>query len=428
MGKRLSALFVTSMLPWHLSEDRHGVFQRMRLMMDAARSVFGEVTVLLLAPSELRPNDRHLARLEAIRHWMAGDLGDGFRVELTAFQSRRSALTTLIPRGHWYFGPSPLIRVDATAIAQIDAMIARCAPDAIVCHRLQSFGVLRHCPSARSIPWALDLDDVEHVAWARQVMMPPSWRSKRMRLIHCLPLFAEEFRALRRCRQVYVCSRRDVQRLSWIDPQGRAHEVPNTIPDPFPSVSPPAEGSGLGVLYVGTLTYAPNRVGLQWFLEHVWPRVIEEVPEARMTIIGQASREFELPAAATGTVDALGFVSELTPAYAEAAAVVCPVLAGGGTRIKIIEAAAHGRAVVSTSVGAEGLAFQHGESILLADSVSDFARQLVDLLRNRDRRRALAESARREYLGRYERRSATTLLTQLLGEVRPVSMMEATSV
>lgn len=421
----MSALFVTPMLPWHLAEDRHGVFQRMRLMLDAARSVFGEVAVLLLAPSELRPDANHFARLEAIRHWMAGDLGEGFRVELAAFQIRRPAWVERFPRGHWYFGPSPLIWIDEKGMADVDAAISRSAPHLIIAHRLQAFGVLRQCRAAGAIPIVLDLDDVEHVAWARQVMMPPNWRSKRMRLIHCLPLLKEEVHALRRCRHVYVCSSRDVSRLNWIDPRRRAREVPNTVRDPYPSIAPPPERRALEVLYVGTLTYAPNKVGLLWFLEHVWPRVVAELPDARLKIIGQGSRELALPRAVMESVTPLGFVDELAPAYAGAAAVVCPVLAGGGTRIKIIEAAAHGRPVVSTKVGAEGLAFRHEESILIADSPSDFAQYLVELLSDRERRRALAEAARRKYLERYERNAAVGLLTRLFGEVRAGTNDEA---
>ncbi len=405
------------MLPWNLSQDRHGVFQRMGLMLEAAKGAFGAVTVLLVVPIGTRPEPDYLEKLENIRRWMAADLGQGFKVELLAYEPAEPSWLAKLPRADWYFGPRPLPLASPGSVGRLDKIVADCRPVTIVAHRLLAFGLARQSSAARSIPIVLDLDDVEHVAHARQVLMPPVWRSKRLRLIHCASLLAEELRALARCRQVYLCSARDTRRFGWIDLGRRLRVVPNTIADPYGGCRPPQAPDAPRVLYVGALTYAPNRAGLQWFVESIWPQLLARSPGVRLTIVGQGSRDFSVPETVAESIDLLGFVEDLAPIYAASSVVVCPLLAGGGTRIKIIEAAAHGRPVVSTTIGAEGLDFVGGESIVLADSPGDFSRRLADILAASDDVRRIGSNARRVFLEKYERRMALDLLSGMLAQV-----------
>src|SRR5205807_60194 len=96
-------------------------------------------------------------------------------------------------------------------------------------------------------------------------------------------------------------------------------------------------------------------------------------------IVGEDTETVPIPDHAPG-IGVLGFMPDLEGVYQDARLVVCPVRSGGGTRIKIIEAAMYGRAVVSTAIGAEGLAFEAGSEILIADSADDFARRCAEVL------------------------------------------------
>jgi glycosyltransferase involved in cell wall biosynthesis len=128
--------------------------------------------------------------------------------------------------------------------------------------------------------------------------------------------------------------------------------------------------------------------------------VQREVPEAKIHVVG-ANAAKEVARLASDRVIFHGRVPDLPPYYRQAAIVVVPVLHGGGTRQQILEAAASGKAIVSTSRGAEGLEFRPGEDLLVADEPAAFASAVIRLLRNEGQRRLLGQRARRLCL-RYE--------------------------
>ncbi|HMF08760.1 MAG TPA: glycosyltransferase family 4 protein, partial [Thermoanaerobaculia bacterium] len=147
------------------------------------------------------------------------------------------------------------------------------------------------------------------------------------------------------------------------------------------------------VLFVGDLSWPPNADAVRWFRFEVWPAIRGEHPDARAEILGreppadllaQSSEDFRL----------LGEGGDTRPHWEGTAVAVAPLQAGGGTRLKILEAAACGVPVVATSVGAEGLKLEPGRDVLLADRPEDFARAVSDLLGDPARRAALARSAR----------------------------------
>lgn len=147
------------------------------------------------------------------------------------------------------------------------------------------------------------------------------------------------------------------------------------------------------VAFVASLDWLPNQEGAVWFAREVWPLILAENPEARFSLVGRnPSRKVESLAAEQG-VEVLGTVPDVRPYLAKAAVVVVPLLVGGGTRIKIFEAMAMGKAIVSTTIGAEGLKVTSGKHILLADSASDFASATNQLLADSDQRRQLGETA-----------------------------------
>ena len=148
---------------------------------------------------------------------------------------------------------------------------------------------------------------------------------------------------------------------------GHALLAPNGVDDAFFDVTGPGEGA----LFFGAMDYAPNRRGLERFLAEGWPVVQRALPGARLQIAGPGSERFE---------GGLGVVEDLPALVATARAVVVPIWEGGGTRLKVLEALAAGRAVVSTPLGAAGIGFEHGRHGVLASTAEELGAALAAVL------------------------------------------------
>ncbi len=135
---------------------------------------------------------------------------------------------------------------------------------------------------------------------------------------------------------------------------------------------PPCDGRT--VLFFGTFNYFPNRDAVLFFLREVWPRLTEIHPEARLKLIGAAPPK-EVLAHAGPRVEVVGMVDDLRPHLAEAAVAIAPLLIGGGTRLKIVEAMAMAKPVVSTTLGAEGIAAEPGRENRACGRASRFRRR-----------------------------------------------------
>jgi sugar transferase (PEP-CTERM/EpsH1 system associated) len=146
-------------------------------------------------------------------------------------------------------------------------------------------------------------------------------------------------------------------------------------------------------VFTGSMDWMPNEDGVAYFVEKILPLIRREIPEAAFWAVGRRPPR-RLQSLASHSVVVTGAVEDIRPYLAKAALCVVPLRSGSGTRIKIFEAMAMGKAVVSTSMGAEGLPVRHGDNIILADDPADFARQVVDLLRDPPRRQQLGHAAR----------------------------------
>ncbi len=154
------------------------------------------------------------------------------------------------------------------------------------------------------------------------------------------------------------------------------------------------------MVYFGLLSTAPNIDGVTHFARDIWPRIAAAHPQARWKIIGGRAPP-SLLALAGPRIELTGFVSDLRPHLAAAAAVVVPLRLGGGTRLKIVEAMAMGKAVVSTTLGAEGIAAVPGRDILIEDQPAAFADGVSRLLAEPDLAARIGQSARRLAVERY---------------------------
>jgi polysaccharide biosynthesis protein PslH len=211
----------------------------------------------------------------------------------------------------------------------------------------------------------------------------------------------EELGTYRDADGVYLCSAADERRLLDQVPGVRTAVIPNAADveyyQPRPTDLPP---DGRTVVYFGLLSTIPNIDAVVHFAQDIWPRIAAAHPEARCKIIGGRAPT-SLLALAGPRVELTGFVSDLRPHLAAAAAVVVPLRLGGGTRLKIVEAMAMGKAIVSTTLGAEGIEAVPGRDILVEDEPAAFADAVHQLLAEPGLAARIGQSARQLAVERY---------------------------
>ena len=211
----------------------------------------------------------------------------------------------------------------------------------------------------------------------------------------------EELGTYRDADGVYLCSAEDERRLLDVVPGARTAVIPNAADveyyQPRPTDPPP---DGRTVVFFGLLSYAPNVDGVIYFVQKIWPRIAEAHPEARLKIIGGKPPRSLQPLAGP-RVELTGFVPDLRPHLAAAAAVVVPLRLGGGTRLKIVEAMAMGKAIVSTTLGAEGIEAVPGRDLLIEDQPEAFADAVNRLLGDPELAARIGQSARGLAVERY---------------------------
>lgn len=154
------------------------------------------------------------------------------------------------------------------------------------------------------------------------------------------------------------------------------------------------------VVMQGNFAYNPNGRGVEWLVKEVWPSVKLRVPDARLRLIGRTDETIERLADFPG-VEVMGFVDDISVEIRAARVCVVPIHFGGGTRIKILEAFAYRRPVVSTTIGASGLEVRHDEDLLLADDPRSFADHVVQVLQDRSLAKRLSESGFNTWSRRY---------------------------
>jgi len=151
------------------------------------------------------------------------------------------------------------------------------------------------------------------------------------------------------------------------------------------------------IVTLGTLHYPPNADGIRWFFNEVFPLIRQRVPDVTLTIIGKnPPQDFvDLAESNTDVVKVTGYVPELAPYLEQSALMVVPVRAGGGMRVRILEAFAYAMPVVTTTIGLEGIHAELEKDVLVADTATDFANRVIELLENVPLQEKLSTNGRR---------------------------------
>jgi glycosyltransferase involved in cell wall biosynthesis len=222
-----------------------------------------------------------------------------------------------------------------------------------------------------------------------------------------------ELKLLRRMDRVQVCTRDNAEYLESFLPQlkGRIDDGYRAGIDTAEYAFKPSGREPFTLLFLGSFRHLPNVEALQWFLKEVFPKIRVAEPRAKLVIVGSdppprhSLRDAE-------AIEMIGFVEDVREPLARYAVFVCPILAGSGIRVKLLEAFAAGIPVVSTRVGAEGLADKDGEICGLADDPAAFAEHTVRLLQNAAEAEALSLRARAEVTAKRDMRVMTAKLVR----------------
>lgn len=310
-------------------------------------------------------------------------------------------------------------RFSRATIARIAAEIPEKCYDIVFAERLSSACIADQLIAQGELKVQIrvvDLDDLASRFRARElaVVGPAEGRLRRLlQRITIRRLHAAELNVCRNWDAVGLPVAADLDWLKQQVPEARLHLLPNVITRPRLA---PTSGRGDRILFVGHLAYTPNVDGLRVFLDEAWPIVRRALPDATLAVVGMyPDRVVEQMVASVPGAQLHPNVPSVEPYYQQCDVVVSPIRYASGTRIKIIEAMAYGRAVVSTSIGAEGLGIEPGNQALIADDMAKFADALVRLCTDRALNARIAKAGHTLQQDRYSLKALAKAIIEMIG-------------
>ncbi len=369
-------LAITSRLPYPPREG-HQLRSWHLLRALAARH---QVTLLSVVRDDDAPDEAG-----PLREVLAG-------LELFPADARRGPLATLRALLSAAWRRTPFV-VEKYADAALRARIAALARDADMIH-VDMLPLMALLPDHMTAPVVYNAHNVEHVLVETRARIDGR-AAVRAFLRGQAPLLERfEATACARADLVLACSDIDAAALRTLAPGTHVDVVPNGVDLDGNRPRPAAPGANpASMVFVGQMGWFPNRDGVEWFLADVLPRIVAARPDAAFALVGKHDG-LEVPADVATHVTLAGFVPDLRPYVHDAAVYVVPLRAGSGTRLKVLEAMALGKAIVTTTVGSEGIGLVHDASALFADDAQSFADAVLALLDDPARAARLGSAAR----------------------------------
>lgn len=252
-----------------------------------------------------------------------------------------------------------------------------------------------------TVPVVMNSHDLEHKMLQRYVQHEPNPAKKLYAWVEAMKARRFEANAFGRASLGMACSRDDSAVLRKLCAGLRVSVVPNVVDVNDYKIAHDEDPHTM--VYVGVMDWLPNCDALEYFVSAILPLIQRQIPEVRLIAAGRSpSAVFRAKFSHIPAVQFTGTLPDLRPVVATAAVSVIPLRIGTGTRLKILEGGAMGKAMVSTTIGAEGLDFVPGREILIADTPREFADGVVELLRDPVRRRSLGQAARRRVAADYD--------------------------
>jgi glycosyltransferase involved in cell wall biosynthesis len=400
----MRVLFVSNSFPNNLSTSTNpsigGTQRRLDMLIEALRHI-AQLDVLFYVPPTIDISPAAIAQTEQ-------ELSKAWNTKINLFLCHRFSLPVW---KQWWEGIFDFSRqrafLNASGIQQLQAFEAclKRQPDAIFLHRLQSTypALATQHPLP---PVFFDLDDIEHIKLLRVLQQPPIQLKASLYYLQVPALWKGERRVIQLARRTFVCSELDRQYLTkrWGLPG--VVSIPNALPIPLAQ----AISAEPTLLLLGSYNYPPNVEAANFLIEHVLPLIHQKLPQAKLIVAGINPHKIRSYDTEVANVEFTGFVDDLNALYQRSRVVCCPIFSGGGTRIKMIEAAAYNKPIVATQVGAEGLEMVPNQDFLLCNTAQEFANGCLELLKNDQLCDRLAASARAAAIQNYDLNSIVKLI------------------
>ncbi len=311
---------------------------------------------------------------------------------------------------------------DRNAGRRIEELFREKHFDAAVCDFLSASLTF---PPNRWAETVLFQHNVETILWDRMVENEGNWLKRLIYRLEAAKMRNYERSSIGKFQRVIAVSEQD---RAWMSPfmaSDKISVVPTGVDLEQYRYSSGTQAARPLVMFTGTMDFEPNVDGVEYFCREIWPRILQAVPDARFRIVGK-NPVAAVRRLASETVEVTGTVPSVAEHLQQAWVLVVPLRMGGGTRLKIYEGMAVGRAVVSTSIGAEGLDVHNGKDILLADEIETFAQAVITLLREPELRKRY-EAAAAELVARFDWASVAQRFAEVLAGAAPSSAMSLDS-
>jgi polysaccharide biosynthesis protein PslH len=368
-------LFVTSRLPYPPSEGHQ--LRAWHLLRAASRE--HQVTLLSLRRPDEPPLPEHLPGI---------NLAGVHQIDLPALKLPHQ-VAGLALRGLLSGRTLLDLRYRPRALQQrFDQLVQQA--DLVHLDILAVAGLLERVPDG--VPAVLNEHNVESLLARKRIAMETRPLQRLLLRLKYRGLERFERRACARAHRVLACSQADAERLRALAPGCRVNVVPNGVDLTKFSPGRPGDEQNDSLVFVGHMGWFPNRDGIEYFITEILP-LLKQRQSLQLEVIGR-KEHLAVPSAVTGRVNFAGFVDDLQARVRRAAVFIVPLRAGSGTRLKILEAMAMGKAIVSTRIGAEGIGLVDGDSACLADTPDEFARAIERLLDDPELRHRLGRRAR----------------------------------
>ncbi len=257
-------------------------------------------------------------------------------------------------------------------------------------------------------------------AFETDIRQPKRWIGAAYSFVQWQRLKGYERRACRTADRVVAVSEPDAAAIRRLAPELEPVVVPNGVDIEHYAEEVPAieagEGPGaLDLVFTAKMDFRPNVDAVLWFAQAVLPQIRRESPQTRFWVVGKDPHPRLEPLLADPGVVVTNWVADVRPYIGGAGLYVIPLRIGGGTRLKVLEAMAMGKAIVSTSLGCEGFDLTAGQELSIADTPEEFTAAVLALLRDPQRRQRMGDVARRYASTRYDWSLIVPLLEQVYG-------------
>lgn len=326
------------------------------------------------------------------------------RLEMFPVPSERSRAKLGFALLRGVLGSRPFV-VEKYASAEMRARISELLPQVDIVH--VDMLPLAALVEATRVPIVLNAHNVEHELLQRRIEIETRPLHRVFLRTQVARLKRFEMAVCQRASRILACSETDAKQLATLASRTPITVVPNGVDTDAIHASHDAPAHSDRMIFVGQMSWFPNRDGMEWFLAEILPRILRAKPNARFALVGK-NAGLHVPAALSANVELLGFVDDLAPVMRDAAVYVVPLRAGSGTRLKVLEAMAFGKAMVTTSIGSEGITLQDGENAIYADDADSFAAAVVRVMNDRDLAVRLGANARAQAVAHYDWKAITS--------------------